>query len=200
MKYSTLLVFALAVGATMALAAEPAGPLPRDSVYQSTARLMDDHSKPFAWSAKRGQPQIVSMFYTSCKFTCPLIIDSAKTIESSLSAVERARIGFTMISFDPGRDTPQALARVRVEHDLDAARWTLARPAPQDVRGIAALLNIRYRALADGDFNHTSALVLLDADGRVVARTERIGFAPDPAFLAAVRNTLRSSHEPTPQD
>ena len=59
---------------------------------------------------------------------------------------------------------------------------------------------IRYRTLADGDFNHTSALVLLDADGRVVARTERIGFAPDPAFLAAMRNTLRSSREPAPQD
>jgi len=190
MKYRSLLLFTLAFGATIVLAASPAQPLPRDSVYQSTARLTDDHSKPFAWSDKRGQPQIVSMFYTSCKFTCPLIIDSAKTIESSLTADERARLGVTMISFDPSHDTPQALARVRVQHDLGSARWTLARPSPQDVRAIAALLNIRYRALADGDFNHTSALVLLDADGRIVARTERIGGAPDPAFLAAVRRTL----------
>ena len=66
----------------------------------------------------------------------------------------------------------------------------LVRPEPQDVRAIAGLLGIRYRALADGEFNHTSALVLLDADGRVVARTERVGGLPDPAFLAAVRRTL----------
>ena len=200
MKYRSLLLLPLAFGATIVFAASPAQPLPRDSVYQSTARLTDDHSKQFAWSAKRGQPQIVSMFYTSCKFTCPLIIDSAKTIESKLTADERARIGVMMISLDPGRDTPQALARVRVQHDLDSARWTLASPAPQDVRAIAALLNIRYRALADGDFNHTSTLVLLDADGRVVARTERIGGAPDPAFLAAVRETLRSARDRALQD
>jgi len=200
MKYPSLLLLTLAFGATMVSGGETPQPLPRDSVYQSTARLTDDHSKQFAWSSKRGQPQIVSMFYTSCKFTCPLIIDSAKTIESSLTADDRARLGITMISFDPSRDTPQALARVRADHDLDSVRWTLARPAPQDVRAIAALLNIRYRALADGDFNHTSALVLLDADGRVVARTERIGGAPDPAFVAAVRQTLRSAREHALQD
>ena len=58
------------------------------------------------------------------------------------------------------------------------------------MRAIAGLLGIRYRALADGDFNHTTVLVLLDADGRVIARTERVGGLPDPAFLAAVRRTL----------
>ena len=41
--------------------------------------------------------------------------------------------------------------------------------------------------LADGEFNHTSALVLLDADGRILARTEQVGSRPDPEFLAAVR-------------
>lgn len=202
MKYRSLLPFILAFGATMAFAAPPPQPepLPRDSVYQATARVTDDRAQQYAWSAKRGQPQLVSMFYTSCKFVCPLIIDSAKSVESNLTADERARLGVTMISLDPGRDTPQALARVRMQHDLDSARWTLASPAPQDVRGIAALLGIRYRALADGDFNHSSVLVLLDADGRIVARTERIGGAPDPAFLAAVRQTLRSASARMPQD
>jgi protein SCO1/2 len=196
LKSLSTLLYTLAFGATIVLAAPPPQPLPRDSVYQATVRLTDDRSRQFAWSAKRGQPELVSMFYTSCKFVCPLIIDSAKTIQSSLTIDERARLGVTMISLDPGRDTPQALARVRVQHDLDPARWTLASPAPQDVRGIAALLGVRYRALADGDFNHSSVLVLLDADGRIVARTERIGGSPDPAFLAAVRQTLRSSAVP----
>ena len=36
-----------------------------------------------------------------------------------------------------------------------------------------------------------SVLVLLDADGRVVARTERIGGTPDPAFMEAVRGVLQ---------
>jgi protein SCO1/2 len=49
------------------------------------------------------------------------------------------------------------------------------------------VLGVRYRQLADGDFNHTSALLLLDADGRILARTEKLGGVPDPEFLAAVR-------------
>lgn len=42
----------------------------------------------------------------------------------------------------------------------------------------------------DGEFNHTSALVLLDADGRIVARAEQMGTRPDPEFVAAVRRAL----------
>ena len=188
MKRLLLLLFATAL-ATPALAVLPA--LPRDSVYQSTAQFTDAQSRQFAWSAKRGQVQLVSMFYTSCKFVCPLIVESGKAIEQSLSAEERARLGVTLISLDPEHDTPDVLARMRRERSVDPARWTLARPDPRDVRAIAGLLGIRYRALADGEFNHTSVLVLLDAEGRVVARTERIGGLPDPEFLAVVRRTLK---------
>jgi protein SCO1/2 len=181
----------LAAVALAPVAAAPALlPLPSDSVYQSNAQFTDAQSRRFAWSTMRGQPQLVSMFYTSCKFVCPMIVDSGKAIEQSLSAGERARLGVTLISLDPKHDTPAVLARMRLQRDLDSARWTLARPDPQDVRAIAGLLGIRYRALADGEFNHTTVLVLLDADGRVIARTERVGGLPDPAFLAAVRRTL----------
>jgi protein SCO1/2 len=167
-----------------------ATPLPRDSVYQLNVQLIDDRSRAFTWGSSRGQPQVVSMLYTSCKFVCPMIVDSGKAIEQALSPAERSQLRFTIITFDPRRDTPQALARLRRDHDLDAMRWTLARPDPRDTRALAGLLGVRYRELADGEFNHTSALVLLDAEGRVIARTERIGGLPDPAFLAAVQKTL----------
>jgi protein SCO1/2 len=49
---------------------------------------------------------------------------------------------------------------------------------------------VRYKQLPNGDFNHSSVLILLDADGRILARTEKIGSVPDPAFLAAVRKAL----------
>ena len=179
--------------ATVALSM-PAGatvaPLPRDSVYQSTAQFTDAQAQRFAWGAQRGRVQLVSMFYTSCRFVCPMIVDGAKSIQQSLTEEERTRLGVTLISLDPKRDTPQVLARMQKERDLDRARWTLATPDPQDVRAIAGLLGIRYRELADGEFNHTTVLVLLDANGRMIARTEKVGGQPDPSFLAAVRRAL----------
>ena len=61
------------------------------------------------------------------------------------------------------------------------------------MRKTAAVLGVRYRALANGEFNHSSVLILLDADGRIVARTEKMGRVPDPEFLAKVRATLSKS-------
>lgn len=185
------LLAAVSFASAAALAQSAAArPLPRDSIYHLPAVLIDQHGKSADWRAHRGRPQMVAMFYTSCRYICPLIVDSAKGIEHALTPVERARLGILLISMDPARDTPAALKSVFDKRKLDAARWSLASPQPGDVRAIAGALGIRYRALADGEFNHSSALVLLDAEGRIVARTERMGARPDPEFLAAVKHAL----------
>jgi protein SCO1/2 len=126
------------------------------------------------------------MFYTSCRYVCPLTIDSLRAIDRALSPAERERMGYVLITIDPERDTTARLAAVKAERHLDSAAWLLLRPEPGDLRGLAGMLGIRYRALADGEFNHTTTLVLLDDEGRVLARTERVGGGADPEFLAAV--------------
>ena len=168
-------------------------PLPPDSVYQLQAQMVDQAGQAQPWRAQRGKPRLVSMFYTSCPFMCPLIVESGKAIERQLTPAEQDRIGITLISMDPRRDTPKALAAVVAKRKLDTRRWTLASPRQDDVRQIAGVLGVRYRQLADGEFNHTSALVLLDAEGRVLARTEKMGSQPDPEFVASVRKALASA-------
>lgn len=190
------LLFAGALCAPVLAAAAPqAGdaPLPADSVFQLDAQLVDHGGRRLPWAALRGRPLLVSMFYTSCAYICPLIVDSGKAIEKQLGAEERARLGIVLISLDPGRDTPAALDKVMRQRKLDPTRWTLASPRPEDVRAFAGVLGIRYRALADGEFNHTSVLVLLDADGRIVARSAQVGSRPDPEFVAAVRAAVAAS-------
>lgn len=177
-----LLAFAGPTGAATAL--------PPDSVYQLAEPLADQDGRPFTLAQRRGQPQLVAMFYTSCKYICPLIVDSGLGIDRALSPAERSRLRVLLVSLDPARDSPAALSTVATRRKLDRTRWTLARTEKPGVRKLAALLGVRYRELADGEFNHTSALVLLDADGRVLARTEQLGAKPDPAFLAKVKAAL----------
>ena len=184
------LVLALPVPGTAAT------PLPGDSVYLLQDAFSDQSGRRFTLADRRGKPQLVSMFYTSCRYVCPLIVDSAKGVEHALTPAERARLGLLLVSMDPARDDTAALAAIARKRKLDPARWTLARTDAGSVRRVAALLGVRYRALADGEFNHTSALVLLDAEGRVVARTERLGPVPDPAFLAAVKSALAADTAP----
>jgi len=170
-----------------------ATPLPGDSVYLLEDAFSDQSGKPFTLAERRGKPQVVAMFYTSCRYVCPLIVDSAKGVEHALSPAEREHLGILLVSLDPMRDDTAQLASVARKRKLDPSRWTLARTEAGTVRRVAALLGVRYRALADGEFNHSSALVLLDSEGRVVARTERLGPVPDPAFLAAVKAALATA-------
>jgi protein SCO1/2 len=93
---------------------------------------------------------------------------------------------------DPDRDAPAALAKVARERSITDRRWTLARTSTAETRKLAAILGIQYRKLDTGDFDHASVLVLLDAQGRVLARSQKLG-TPDPIFLAQVQSALRSS-------
>jgi len=199
MKQFHILSKAIAIGAAVTLVsiaalAAPAAKtplLPQDSVYQLPLQLTDQQARKSDWRARRGKPQLVSMFYTSCQYICPLIVDSGKAVQHALTPAEQAKLGILLISMDPKRDTPAALMTVAKKRDLDASRWSLASPRADDVRSAAGVLGVRYRQLADGEFNHTSALLLLDRDGRIVARTEKIGSVVDPEFIAAVHRVLK---------
>ncbi len=173
----------------MAVQAGPA-PLPRDSIYQIDASLTDQSGRRLTLASKRGRAQLVVMFYTSCKFICPTIIDTVLDLDGQLTPSDRMRMGVLMISLDPQRDDPTALKAVADQRSLDLTRWTLGQPRPTDVRAIAALLGVRYRTLADGELNHTGVLALLDTDGRVVARSTKTSGSVDPKFMDRIRAAL----------
>ena len=77
-KLTRILVLLLAAGfAALAAAATPR-PLPDDSVYQLALPLLDQHGRTADWRTLRGKPRLVAMFYTSCQYICPLIVESGK--------------------------------------------------------------------------------------------------------------------------
>jgi protein SCO1/2 len=63
--------------------------LPGDSVYQLQSALLDQDGKPFKLTDLRGRPVVVSMFYNSCQFVCPMLIDTVRATQDRLSAGER---------------------------------------------------------------------------------------------------------------
>lgn len=193
--YAMLIGLLLVVSAQHANSAAPQvrrAALPADSVLQLSGVLSDQSGRKFRLETRRGAVQLVGMFYSNCQFVCPMLIETGQSIDRALAEHDRGRLRVLLVSLDPARDTPAALARVAGEHRIDLQRWTLARTDDQTVRRLAAVLDIRYRRLESGEFNHTSALILLDADGRVLARTEKLGSQPEPQFVAAVRSALVS--------
>lgn len=186
MSIRLLIVLLLATFAPAGAGAEP----PADSIYHLQARFTDQAGAEFALAEEAGKPVLVAMFYTSCQYVCPLIVDGLKQLEQSLAPDERERLRIVLVSFDSAHDDTQALAKLAAQRKLDPARWRLARTGAQEVRQLAALLGVRYRPLAGGGFNHTSRVTLLDREGRVIASAEATAAVKDRAFVAKLRETI----------
>jgi len=181
-------VLLLALGLALA-SARAAEPLPGDSVYQLELPLVDQDGRAFDFAAGRGRPRLVSMFYSSCKFVCPMIVDTLRNTERALDPAQRAGIDVLLVSLDPDTDTPAALKHLAEQRHLDMPRWRLACTDATHVRRLAAVLGVQYKQLGKADFSHSTVLVLLDAQGRIAARSEKLG-EPDPTFVDAVKQTL----------
>jgi protein SCO1/2 len=181
----------IAQGAAVSASKAIAAALPGDSVLQLSGDFTDQSGRHFRLVERRGAPQLIAMFYGSCQSVCPMLIETSIAVEKALEPALRPRLRVLLVSFDPRRDTPAKLLQTARDHRLDVARWTLARTDEHTVSRLAAVLDIRYRRLETGDFNHTSALILLDAQGRMLARTELLSKTPEPQFVRALRTSLQ---------
>lgn len=168
--------------------------LPADSYYQLDVSLETHRGEQAAFASLAGEPVLVSMFYGSCPHVCPMLISTVREIEKQLPTDAREKFKVALISVDPERDDPAVLSSLAKRHGVLNDRWTFARTDEHQTRALAAVLGIKYKALPDGDFNHTTAMILLDAGGREIARSGKLG-APDPAFVEAVRNTLAQDRD-----
>jgi protein SCO1/2 len=160
---------------------------PPASLYHLDAALTDQSGAARGLDVYRGHPVLVTMFYASCQATCPLIVDTLRATERELTAQQRASLRVLMISIDPERDSPAALNKLAQERHIDTARWTLTHADAATVRNIAALLNVQYRQLPSGEFNHSTVIALLSPRGEIEASSSTLGHA-DPALLAKLRD------------
>jgi len=181
----SLLLVCTALNTT--LGAEPPAQYPPTSIYQLEAALTDQDGGLHGLDVYRGHPVLITMFYASCPASCPLIIDTLRATEKDLTAAQRADLRVLMISIDPERDTPAALKSLAGTRRIDTTRWTLARTDAASVRTIAALLNLQYRKLPNGEYNHSTVIALLTPQGEIETRSSKLGTA-DAALLARMRN------------
>lgn len=163
--------------------------IPGDSLYQLSVVLETADGRTVKLAELRGQPLIVTMFYSHCTTVCPLLTAQVQRLVNGLSEVERPQLRVLMVSFDSKRDTPEALTDFKAQHHIQDTNWIVARASASDVRALAAALGIRYRELADHTFNHSAIISVTDRDGTVRARTSEMT-GPDDAFVAAVRAQL----------
>lgn len=155
--------------------AEPATAFSDKSLYQTESKWTTDANKQIKLADLKGRPQVVVMFFASCQYACPILVHDLSRIQAALKPELREKVGFTLVSFDTKRDTPEALAKFRETRNLSTTNWTLLHGADDDVLELAALLGVKYKEEASGQFAHSNLITVLNDDGEIVHQLVGLG-------------------------
>ena len=155
------------------------GPATDKSLYQLDSVWTSDVGKEVKLGVLRGRPQVLALFFTSCEFACPIIVQDMKSIQEALPVELRKQVDFVLVTMDCERDSPAVLREYRRRQNLGTDHWTLLRGAPDDVRELAALLGVNYQKDARGQFSHSNVITVLNAEGEIVFR--QTGLSQPPA-------------------
>lgn len=183
MKISIVRAVILFLAATLANAQ---GPYPPQSIYHLDAQLTDQSGERHGLDLYRGHPVLITLFYSRCPMACPLLIDTVRAVERAVDAPQRANLRVLFVSIDPEHDSPQALRTLAQSRRIDLSRWTLAQADAATVRKLAAILNVQYRRLPDGQYNHASIISVLSSQGEISEQSSVLGRA-DEKLVAALR-------------
>jgi protein SCO1/2 len=156
-------------------AAEEAKPVSGNSIYNLKSTWTSQDGKNIKLSQLRGKTLIVAMAYTSCEHACPLLVEDMRKIEKGIADKDAV---FALFSFDSEKDTPAKLKDYAVKKRL-SERWLLLNGNKKVVRELAAVLGIKYSHQANGDFDHSNIVSLVDKDG--IIRFQQMGLNNDPA-------------------
>lgn len=137
-----------------------------ESLYHLNGYWKSATGKVFDLKSLKGQFVILTMAYTRCKASCPLVVAKLKELESAFKKAGISDFKIVMASFDPKFDTPERLTQFLKERKLDAQRWALLSPkSDRDVREMAAAIGIVYSSDKDQEFSHSNVIALLDTNG-----------------------------------
>ncbi|MBL9167428.1 MAG: SCO family protein [Verrucomicrobiales bacterium] len=169
--------------------AESGQPMSDRSLFQFDSTWTNDKGADLKLGELGGPPLVVTMFFAKCEFACPVLVHDMKKIQAALPEEVRSKVGFVLVSFDTERDTPLVLAEYRKIHEL-TANWTLLRGTSDDILELAALLGVKFKKDARGQFAHSNILTVLNPGGEVVHQQVGLNQAPE----ETVKQLLRLLH------
>jgi protein SCO1/2 len=149
-------------------ASENAEVFPDASIFNLDSTWIDSSGKDFALSQLKGHGFLLAMVYTSCQFSCPLIIQEMDKVRKKLPKDLAATTRSVLVSMDPARDTPDTLKKFALKRKLDPKFWTLLTAKNElSVRELSSVLGVNYKKIGD-DFAHSNLIVVIDHAGVIV--------------------------------
>jgi len=129
--------------------------------------FLDAENQAVRLADYRGKPLVVSLVFTACTESCPLIVQRlAEAVEVAQDALGQESFAVVTVGFDSRYDTParmQAYARTQGVH---LPGWRFLSGDPATVDGLIEDLGFS-RAPSPRGFDHIAQISIIDRDGRV---------------------------------
>ncbi len=165
-------------------------PLTGYSLYHLDAVWTDHRGDSFPLAHFRGRPVIVTMIFTRCVGSCPVLMQDARRLYNELPPELREETALLGITFDHEYDTPEVLRSYAEYRHYNDPNWHFLHGDRGQIREIATALGIQYSFRDNGMIAHTDRIVVLDREGQIVDTLDGIlqpVQAAAQALTAAVR-------------
>jgi protein SCO1/2 len=139
--------------------------------------LTDSRGKTLRLKDLRGHPLLLSLIYTSCYHTCPLLTKHlAQVVEIAREALGDTSFTVLTIGFDTAVDTPERMRTYARERGINISEWFFLSADPVTIGALTRDVGFVYFESPRG-FDHLTQITMLDAQGRVYAQIYGENFA-----------------------
>lgn len=117
-----------------------------------------------------GAPLIISLVYTSCVHTCPVLTQYlAEAVEEGRETFGEGAFSVLTIGFDSKNDTPMRMGNFATKQEVGDREWVFASADAATIDSLAADLGFIFMAAPHG-FDHLAQTTIIDAEGIVYAQ------------------------------
>jgi protein SCO1/2 len=129
--------------------------------------LVDHEGRAFRLHELRGKPLVVSLIYTSCYHTCPLIVENLeRAVRVARQTLGRDSFTVLTVGFDSANDTPQRMRAYARGHGIALDNWLFASADAATIAALADELGFIYIVSPRG-FDHLAQTTVVSTEGRV---------------------------------
>lgn len=139
------------------------------SLYQLESEWKNQENNSFKLKELKGKKVVMTMFFASCTYACPILVHDMKRIEKAISEEDEiSDYNFLLVSIDHERDTPVKLKEFAERFDLNDKRWTLLSGSADDIMELAAVTGFKYKKDESGEYSHSNIITFLNEEGEII--------------------------------
>lgn len=142
--------------------------------------LIDQTRQPVRLSSLAGKVVVVNFIYTRCALPqfCLRVSNNFGVLQKRFAKELGRDVVLLTITFDPQRDTPEALAAYASQWKADPRSWRFLTGPVDEVRKVCTLFGVEYFP-DEGLMNHSLRTAVVDRQGTLVASIEGNTYTPE---------------------